>query len=1133
MNQKIHPIIFILFLFSLSSFGQNIPIKFRHITSKDGLSQATVPCIYKDKLGLMWFGTFDGLNKYDGTQISVYKNNPDEPNSVSNNVIKKIYEDEKYNLWITTAHGLNVLDRKTNQFSHFFQEENNENSLSHNHLTEIIGDEHGNIWIGTLEGYLNKYNPTTKEFTSYPPPICVKDSTKKIKDINYLYFDKEDRFWIGFLTGQVVEFDVKKETYQQSEKLTFNTEIWSIKEDKYNNFWIGTDGEGLKLYDKKTGIIQQFVYDKNDATSISNNTIWSITEDNEGNLLIGTDGGLNILNLQQFQKNQAVFHSIQYDPMNVYGLKSDFIRYIYHDSTTNITWLGNTETGIDIWDRDIQQFTHYHANGKMSNDGAINILNNQVVWSIWDDGEDDTWIGTSLGLNRLNRQTGQVTFHSTSKENSNSATRARYWNILQENKNTYWVGTSTGLNKMSLDETGHPTFQLYRGTGADTISSMSIRSMGKDNKGNFWVGTNKGLNLFDPINNKFQSFYHDEKNPQTLSNHYIRSTLQDKKDRLWIATSEGLNLYNYDSQTFTYYLHIPSDSSSISHSKTRCLLEDSQGQLWIGTSGGLNKMIEQNNQITFEYYTEEDGLPNNIVYAIEEDDDGHIWISSNHGLSRFDPVLETFTNFTVDDGLQDFEFNSNTYFKNKKGELFFGGVNGFNVFHPKAIQRDTSYTKVILTEFRLNNEILPPQETDILPCHVQFAQQINLNYDDILFSIKYAALSYSGNTDKQYAYFLKGWDKNWNNVGSRNTATYTNIPHGTYEFQVKSANKNGEWNTKPTTITINIEPAFWQTRTFQILLLLSVCCVIYYFYKRRIRKLQERQAKLEIRVRERTEELYIKNEKLAKANIDIKNTQAQLLQSEKMASLGQLTAGIAHEINNPINFVAANVHALKLDFKDIQLLLDKIKQLSLNGNAQQELEQLVGLYKEIDADYLKEEIIPLINGIEKGAKRTQNIVTSLRTFSRNANDEFAKADLHEGLESTLTILNSQFRDRINLHKNYGNIPLVHCQMGKINQVFLNIINNAIHAIEGEGDMFIRTEKVGQEVLIHIRDTGTGIEEKYLNSIFDPFFTTKEVGAGTGLGLTISYNIVEQHQGKIEVYSRVGAGTEFVITLPIN
>lgn len=265
---------------------------------------------------------------------------------------------------------------------------------------------------------------------------------------------------------------------------------------------------------------------------------------------------------------------------------------------------------------------------------------------------------------------------------------------------------------------------------------------------------------------------------------------------------------------------------------------------------------------------------------------------------------------------------------------------------------------------------------------------------------------------------------------------------------------------------------------------------------------------------------------------ELRQAQSQVIHAEKMASLGQLTAGVAHEINNPINFIASNVKALDLDFKDIEQLLKKVAGLTSCDDPGQCVEEIMKLSEEIEADYLRTEINELIQGIERGTERTQNIVNSLRTFSRDTQEAFVEADIHEGIESTLIILNSQLLHRINVHKDYGKLPLIKCQINKLNQVFLNILNNAIQAIDGKGDIYIRTCLENDQVKISFKDTGKGMDETTRRRIFEPFFTTKEIGKGTGLGLSISYGIIEQHQGKITVESEPGKGTEFVICLPV-
>ena len=1107
------------------SFAQTYPVKFGHIGSRDGLSQVTVYHIHKDYLGFLWLGTSEGLNKYDGTDITVYLPILEDSTSISSGFIKKIIEDEAHNLWITTANGLNRLDRKNDRFSRFLvKEDNSENGLP-SHLTDMVQDENGNLWIGTLEGGIYQMNEHTQIPTYYPPPPSYED-------INCLLIDSQSQLWTAFQTGQVAIFDKKTKRFNEIKELSDTVEIRSLYEDTKGNFWVGTDRSGLKLWDKKTKTTKHFLNDVNNPNSINNNVIWSITEDSRGNLMLGTEAGVNFLNLHTFSVEQPYFWNTQQDPINTYGLSANFVRYIFHDEDTNITWFGNTETGVDYWDRRTQQFIHYHAMGSRNEEGSTNILSNKVVWSICGNDDQYIWCGTSNGLNQINRTTGQVKFYYHEPDNiKNSLGSGRIWSIIDGGNNTFWIGTSDtkGITKLSVGSDGKPTFRTYLGA-----SSNSIRSLHKDQYGYIWVGTNVGLNKFDERSEEFQSYFANLHDPNAISDNYIRAILQDSKARLWIGTSGGgLNLFDYQKETFKVFQHDHRDSTSICNSQIRALYEDKKGQLWIGTSGGLSKMVEHKGQIQFKNYSIENGLPNNIIYAVQGDKKDRIWFSSNKGISCLNPSTNSISNFSIEDGLQDMEFNSNASFKSKQGELFFGGVNGFNFLQPENISiHDTASSKVILTEFRLNNRHVPVTSNGRLKENINEAKRIDLNRNDKVFSFRFAALDLGQRIANRYAYKLEGWDEDWNYVEQQNLAFYTNIPYGNYTFKVKTATKNGSWDTEVTSIQVVIPPAFWQTAPFWASMVLFFIGCILLYVRIRTRALNQQKMLLEDTVKERTEELNRRNQDLETALTDLKKTQTKLIQSERLASLGQLTAGIAHEINNPINFVASNVQALKMDFEDIQQLLFKVTELKECDESKICLNELMQISDRIDTEYLSKEVNELIGGIERGAKRTQNIVTSLRAFSRDTKNDFVEADIQENLDSTLTILNSQIRDRITIHKNYGNIPNIKCQIGKLNQVFLNIIVNSIQAIEGEGAISIATLKENQHLIIEIKDTGKGMDAATQKQIFEPFFTTKEVGDGTGLGLAISYGIIEEHQGSIEVESEVGKGSIFRIQLPI-
>ncbi|MEM1122784.1 MAG: ATP-binding protein, partial [Bacteroidota bacterium] len=508
--------------------------------------------------------------------------------------------------------------------------------------------------------------------------------------------------------------------------------------------------------------------------------------------------------------------------------------------------------------------------------------------------------------------------------------------------------------------------------------------------------------------------------------------------------------------------------------------------------------------------------------------------------------LET-KNFTNKDGLQDGEFNPNASYKNWQGELFFGGSDGLNIFLPKELPLNDAVPKVVLTDFIINYESVEPSPHGQLKKHISIAEEVTLFPDDNkAFSFEFVALNYTQPEKNSYKFKLENYDDTWKYPKNQNIAFYTNIDPGEYTFRVQAANNDDKWNEEGASIKVIIQPTLVQTWYFKVGLLLAAVGIGYLIYLNRVRSLRQRSITLEKMVKERTEQLQRKNGELAKTVKTLENTQQQLIVSEKMASLGQLTAGIAHEINNPINFISSNVQALKMDFQDMQNVLRKVKELEKSTDPVQLTQELIKLGKQLDFDLLEEEISELLGGIERGTERTVNIVSSLRTFSRNSTDNFAKADIHEGIDSTITILNSQINGHILIKRNYARLPLVKCQISRLNQVFLNIINNSIQAINNKiaeknksngsitrGLIEISTKKLGNQIQISIKDNGNGMDEITKKRLFEPFYTTKDVGEGTGLGLSISYGIIEQHKGKIEVFSQVGVGTEFLIYLPIS
>lgn len=1114
----------LLFLFFGYSFAQNAQPKFEHFSPIDGLSQATILNIYQDHFGFMWFATEDGLNKFDGISFKIYKHQADDPTTLSGNYAKSLIEDQDGDFWVGTWSGLNLLDRDKDAFVHFLHDDNDPNSLSHNNVNELVLDAEGKLWVGTENGMLSLFDKSKGHFEHYPNP----NHSSRINDI---MLDSSNRFWIAYEDKRVYLFDLASKTYiEPLEQVA--SEVLVFYEDRYHRIWMGTSEDGLLIYDPKGSLIKQFEHYPGVEGILKNNTIWDIKKIYDGSLLLATDAGINQIWMKGAALDGLRSRIYQSEAYNPFSLGSNYIIYIY-PARHNIVWVGTADAGLSKWDQNVQQFEHYN-----SQKGNENSLSQNAVWCVLEDHHKEIWVGTSNGLNRINRENTSIKKYFHAPPNPRSISNNRTWCIVQESNDVLWLGTSGGLNKMTFDKRGEPLFEAFQEDDRDSfgITSNSVRALLLDGPDHIWVGTNKGLNRFNKKTELFEHFWADHKKQNTITSNYIRCLYQDSQGQIWVGTRNGLCRYRRESDDFEQILYNPADSTGLSHYNIRCVLDDSKGNLWIGTSLGLNKLTAENRKTgkwEFVNYMEKDGLPNSVIYSIMEDNQGKLWMSTNNGLSRFDPARELFKNFDFRDGLQSNEFNHGSFFKNKKGELLFGGINGFNIFSPETLVDNTNSPPVMITDFQVNHQPVIIGDDGPINRHINKLPDINLKSTDKIFSFRFAALNYSQSENNRYAYKLENFDENWHSVGNQNFAFYTNIPPGKYTFRVRAANNDGYWNQEGAAVKVNIHPAFWQTLWFKLLLGLLVFLIILGFYQMRVRSLIRNKQLLEKKVRNRTAKVRQQNKELEKTLSELKNTQAQLIQSEKLASLGQLTAGIAHEINNPINFVASNAQALKLDFGEIDDLLEKVIKLNECSDPQTCLNELLKHSDQLDVNYLRKEIAELVGGIERGAKRTQEIVNSLRIFSRDTNESFSQTDIHHGLDSTLTILSNKLKNGINLHLDYGELPKVNCQISKLNQVFLNLINNAIQAIEDKGDIFIATSSNNGNVEISIRDTGKGMDEATRKRVFEPFFTTKDVGDGTGLGLSISYGIIEQHHGSIRVESNPGSGSNFIITLPVD
>ncbi len=1113
----------------ISSYALNAQeLRFKHLTIEDGLSQNSVHCMIQDRQGFMWFGTQDGLNRYDGYSFSVFRYDPAETSSVSNSWIQTLYEDRHGFLWVgTDGGGLNRFDRKTRTFRAFRHDPNDPSTLSHNRVWSVCEDRQGRLWIGTYGGGLNLYDTKTETFASF------KNDPKDPASIseNYvitIYEDRAGRIWVGTLGGGLNLFDADKKKFtafinrpNDPSSLSDNR-VRTIYEDHSGRLWIGTYS-GLCLFKPESQTFKCFKNDPGNAQSLSYNSVFSIYEREPGRLWLGTFGG----GLNSFDVETGTFRSYMYDPRDPSSLTDNSIYSLYEDRSGRL-WAGTYSGGLNLYDPKSKAFHSY----KNDPDNLSSLTDNRVR-TIYEDRSGRLWVGTYGGINIYDPVTKKFTVLKKDMNDPSSLSENRVRMIYEDRSGRIWIGTSSG--GLNLYDRETKKFKVFKNEPGDTtsLSNNSVWCIFQDQSGRVWVGaTGGGLNLFDSSAMNFRVIREEI---STSSNDAILSINDEDSGRLWLGTSGGLKLYDHATGRFTTFRNDPKDAHSLSSNRVRVIYKDHTGRLWLGTDGGLN--LYEPGSKTFKVYRAVQGLANDVIYGILEDEQDRLWLSTNKGLSRFDPRNETFRNYDVTDGLLSNEFNQNAYFKGRDGMMYFGGIHGLNSFHPDSIKDDPYVPSVVLTAFEIFNkdvEVGKPYEGFTLPASITEADELILSYRESVFTLEFSALIFAQPLKNQYAYRLDGFDKNWIYTDAkRRFATYTNLDPGTYLFRVKGSNHDGVWNEEGRTLKIIITPPWW--KTWWAYSLYGMFCVfaMVAFIQVRIRNERKKQ---EIR---KAKELAAINADLQSAIKQLRETQAQLVQKEKMASLGQMTAGIAHEINNPLTFVHGNLDYFKQGFEKVAHLCETAQKASNDETRRAAVENLIQ-----EISLLQEDMSAQLKSSLAGTNRIKEIVKNLRKFARVGESGAKETNVNADLEAIIDLFVKQ-HSGIHVERHFYEPLYITGDVSELNQCYLNILTNAVQAIResekqglletNSGVIAIRTEPVEHEQQKYIRltftDNGIGIPDENKNKIFDPFFTTRAIGQGRGLGLAETYGIIHKHGGTIEVHSEERKGSSFVITLP--
>ncbi len=900
---------FITILLILIIPGALLSQGFQHnqiLTGKNGLSQNLIYCIYQDHKGFIWFGTKDGLNKYDGYEFEVYRHQPGNKWSLSNNNIRAITEDKSGNLWIGTfGGGLDKFNPVTQRFTVYRSIPNDSSTLSSNMITGMALEQSRHdtvLWISTTYGF-NRFDIKTGANERFFPKQFYP-AKGDVNDVRTIACNNRGNIWMGILNRGLYRFNSEKKQLSEvtPEKHPKNIVITCIAVNKNGDVFAGTlDGiyhykDATRSLIKLPGKGKDFLVIKAMLTG-------------KGKLYFSNFITPGLLFAYDLKKDSvSVFDNIS--PL-FSGTHSGRILSLLKDHAGNM-WIGTNGFGIVKKNLRTFQFENYLFASKNKNK-----LSFASVSTLYEDKNKNIWIGGYGGLDKLNTHSGKVTpavfINKAGKTESVLPTLAVYDMVrAPRKKNVLWISNqSSGVIAYN---TKNSTYHwIY---GSDELNDTSfygklVYNMKYDKAGNLWLATNKGLNEYVLSTGKYK-FYTCFNTIKGFPPSPVRALLVDFPKGIWMGTSaSGLSLFNPFSGKTKRYLYTPGDSNCVSSNSIKCITRDKKGNLWIGTNGGgLDKFNPKTNQFT--WFTSQNGLPNDVVYGILEDNQGNFWLSTNNGLSKFNPQQRSFKNYDDKDGLQSNEFNTGAYLKAGNGKLFFGGIKGVTSFFPGSLKNSTYNPRVVVTQFLLFNKPV------VLSRFLNPEGAIKLNYKDNVFAFRFASLDYTNPMKNKYAYRLKGFQDKWiyTDAGQR-MATFTNIDPGTYIFQVKATNSDGMWSRKEFSIPVVIVPPFWRTTGFEITFVLLLIFLIYGFYRRRINHLEAQKKQKEKFTGQLLESQETEQTRIAKELHDavgqdlliIKNLSVLALQNKSKAKSDQLLNDISDKS---------------------QITIDKIRRISRN-----------------------------------------------------------------------------------------------------------------------------------------------------------------------------------------------------------
>jgi two-component system, sensor histidine kinase ChiS len=1047
---------FIVLLFfvvytSLPVAGQKTPLVFHNLTVADGLSENTIRSIVEDSRGYMWFGCEDGLNKYNGYEFEIYRSDDSNPYSISSRNITHLYQDSKKRLWIVTSNGLNLYDPILNLFYNY----KNNKYPALKYLTGIIEglteDNKGNLWVSTRDRGLFKVSTLDKA-----PKRMMSPFIENCKHLDFLLQEDDSTLMIGTWDG-LFRFNILTEKFTDLRPLYGRGyEVRSMYKDGDKNLWISTT-EGLKIISKQ-GFLTKYQHDEKDPHTIGGNNLNSVIPYREGVYLIGIDGA----GVDLFDSKKNIFHHYSEE------LSSPNTNSIYKDSKGDI-WVGTYLNGMNYSNTTTNLFVL-----KKNNPYSKKSIKKGIITGFLKDVHKNLWVSTDGGGLYKKTPNGEHIIHY--EAGSKGLSSNVIITMREDKQQQLWLSTYGG--GVCKYDPALDSFLVYKND--PLVHSTLFNNFTKsiiDYDDRIWIcGYGGGMSLLNKKTNLFKTIRHDKFDAYSIPTDWVHLFYPDKDSTLWLGTFEGLAKYDTTAKRFINYKFKNKDSDNQVDINTIIdILEDSQGNFWIGTMGAGLVLFDKKTGAYKNYTAEKDGLSNNCIKSIVEDDLNNLWLATNNGITRFNVSTRKGKAYTVKDGLPHCAFYFNSKYKDETGKIYFGSNNGYLIIDPVMTGINKIIPPVVITKFKIFNELISASSLNSpLVKDISETDEIVLNYKQSSITLEFAALNFNSAQNNKYAYWLEGFDKTWFYTSGQRTATYTNLNPGTYIFHVKGSNNDNVWNNEGRTITITITPPYWKTWWFNLICVALVLTLLYLVYSWRTSLIRTKNTLLEKIVKQRTSELEEANERLEtfvyKASHDIKGPLKSIM---GLTIVGQRDV----QDESARNYFD---HILKSTRKLDNLLMDLLQITKVRKTALQ---------------------LEKINFNEMVA----SVLSSFENFPG-----------YEKMKISLEI-----KENVPF---YSDKKLFH-------SIVQNLIENPIKYLDPKKsvntlDIKISVTKKMTELVF--TDNGVGISKENQKHIFDMFFKASENANGTGLGLYIVKTTVEKLQGTILLESEPGKGSTFTV-----